>query len=72
MASIQRFDVQVIAIDAGRDRWSVRVTLSDADGKVVKHAAVSDCLFATRGEAELAGWRIADGWLDALRQDAAA
>jgi hypothetical protein len=68
MPSAGPFDVQVTPIETPDGRWVVRIALSDASGNVVTNTEVTAVLFSTPAEADRAGWTIADGWLQRLRE----
>jgi hypothetical protein len=58
---MRRYTVRVSAMEIG-DQWAARLEISDATG--VLHAAEPrDVRFATAAEAEVAGWRLAEQWV---------
>lgn len=57
----RRYTVRVSAAETG-DQWAARLEISDATG-VIHEAELSDVLFATEAEAEVAGWRLAEQWV---------
>lgn len=66
----QRYTVCVTPMARG-GKWSVRLELAHATGAIVNEADLDDLLFATALEAEAAGWRLAEEWMQrthALRQ----
>lgn len=48
------------------DGWGVRLKLTDAGGTVINSATVSDVVFPTATDAEVAGWHLADEWISRL------
>jgi hypothetical protein len=67
----RRYTVRVSAAEIG-PQWAARLEISDPSG-VVYEAELSDVLFSSAAEAEAAGWRLAEEWVqrtaDAPPQD---